>query len=438
LFHETIRIIGGETAAVYGANFRDRDPDWIYATELIEMAHHFPPSRESLEASLKEIGRLPLHSEYDRVYLYRCLANRFSAKPKTHRNREILGMTDGVQVAKRLEKQFALCYALEDPARVLKWRRGVESRLGVKLQLGAHSQKDAEDEFPTAFYSLASYLLGHKMLELDQAELHLRASRTASAMGTDALSKGLLRVRQAPPMVFDYPDEALSKEVADKYLDDLLDLQLEVFPREPDTSLLEEAAIYFREKPEPWIDRVGERSREYVLGQLASEAPRPHIDIRLAQALLTDLAPDERLQLLYMVSGVEGNVTFRDSLKALALIGTNRRPLALLGFSVKKGEKSQPFKTSRLWIPEGPSLHLDYSKTFLTEAYRLRGGTWAPSLAQVAPGAEPPTIRMRNRRSSNPENYFDCLLERLRQLHGTLSLPDSEVDELGETGPASP
>ena len=83
---------GGEIGHAHGlagvARFRQRDPDWHYALELIDLVHQFPPSRSSLEQSLKEIGSLPLRGEYDRVFLYRCLANRFSARPEIIRKPE--------------------------------------------------------------------------------------------------------------------------------------------------------------------------------------------------------------------------------------------------------------------------------------------------------------------------------------------------------------
>ncbi len=412
MFHESIRIVGSETAAVYGADFRERDPDRIFATELIEMVHHFPPSRESLEASLKEIGRLPLHSEYDRVYLYRCLANRFSAKPR----RRDCAVADGIEVAKRLEKVFAMLYGNENPDQVNKWRRAAEARLGVKLQLAGNALSlDRPDELRAGFYSIASYLIGHKMLELDVAEKHLGAMRLANLMEGEELSKALLQVRQKPPMVFDYPECLLSKDVAKAYMDDLIDSQLGVFPREVDGHLVEEAAAYFRDKPEDWHDRVDERAREFLLGQLPPGAQQTHIDARVARALLTALAPGERMQLLYPVSGVEGDITFHASFKALWLAGTNKRPLTLLG-AVERPEG--PWHIETLWHPDGGALSLDHSKTFLTQAYRLRGGTWDAAQAEVKSGGKPPVIRMRNRRGSSNESYFMSLRERYLQLTG--------------------
>ena len=435
MFHEAIRIVGSETAAVYGAGFRERDPDWIFATELIEMVHTFPPSRESLEAGLKEIGSLPLHSEYDRVYLYRCMANRFSAKPREVRTREVIGMADGVQVAKRLERYYEEFYGRESTYGIDKWKRGVETRLGVKLQLtGVANSVDRPEELQGAFYSLSSYLLGHKMLELNIAEKHLSATRIAGTMEGTALSTSLLQLRQAPPMVFDYPDSLLSKPVAKSYLEDLIDLQLEVYPREPNSEVIEESATYFREKPAPWIEKTEERCRDILLEQLLTEAPRPHLEARVSQALLADLGPDERLQLVYPVSGVEGDITFQQDFKALLLIGTNKRPLALIGMEPGNGRQMQ---ARSLWRADGTPLELNHSKTFITQAYRLRGGTWEDSHARAPEDGTPPTLRLRSRRGSSQDGYFATFLERFEQLTGPRPLGESALEELGGSESAS-
>ena len=79
LLHDFIRVIGVEVANVYGGDFRHRDPNWIYGAELTELMGRFPISRESLREGLRQISTLQLRNEYDRIYLYRCLADHRSA-----------------------------------------------------------------------------------------------------------------------------------------------------------------------------------------------------------------------------------------------------------------------------------------------------------------------------------------------------------------------
>ncbi len=433
MFHEAIRIVGSETAAVYGADFRDRDPDWVYATELIDMVHHFPPANESLEAALKELSALPLHSEYDRIYLFRCMANRFSAKPRDARSRQTLAMSECVRVAQRLEGFFQRHYPNEEVDRIKKWQRIVETRLGVRLQLGEGVDDPAKDEqLQAAFYSTASYLLGHKLLELDTAELHLRDSRIAAAMEGAALTKALVQVREAPPMVFDYPTLALGKDVVNLYLQDLLDFQLNLLPREINSHLMEEAATYFREKPETWIAQLHTKGKQLLLGQLLPEAPHPAIDDTLAHALLNEMGPDERLQLLYPVTSVEGPVVFNEDYKSLWLIGTTRRPLILFGFG---DLKAGPPNGMPLWKPGTHELSADFSKTFLTQALRLQGGVWNQDHVRVDTGSDAvPTIRMRSRRGSANEGYFQALEDRCQHLGKLIDHRDDAVGDYSLPG----
>ena len=84
LLSSLVRVIGYEVAGIYGGSFRHRDANWIYAAELTELVSEFPLSRDSLAHALREIGALELRSEYDRVFLYRCLANRKSAEPERY------------------------------------------------------------------------------------------------------------------------------------------------------------------------------------------------------------------------------------------------------------------------------------------------------------------------------------------------------------------
>ena len=83
LLGNLVRVVGYEVAGLYSGDFRRRDANWIYAAELTHLVSHFPLSRDSLAHALKEIGALQLRSEYDRVFLYRCLASQQSADPES-------------------------------------------------------------------------------------------------------------------------------------------------------------------------------------------------------------------------------------------------------------------------------------------------------------------------------------------------------------------
>ena len=86
-----------------------------------------------------------------------------------------------------------------------------------------------------------------------------------------------------------------------------------------------------------------------------------------------------------------------------------------------------------IWRADGTPLELNHSKTFITQAYRLRGGTWEESHTQVPEEGTPPTLRLRSRRSSSQDGYFNAFIERFEQLTGPRALGDGALEELGGT-----
>ena len=90
-----------------------------------------------------------------------------------------------------------------------------------------------------------------------------------------------------------------------------------------------------------------------------------------------------------------------------------------------------------LWRADGTPLELNHSKTFITQAYRLRGGTWEDSHARAPEDGTPPTLRLRSRRGSSQDGYFATFLERFEQLTGPRPLGESALEELGGSESAS-
>ena len=82
LVRQTLGILAWETAGIYDKSYRYRSPDWVYGMELVHMASEFEPTTDLTRAVFKELGSLPFRSSYDRIFLYRCLANHVSPKPE--------------------------------------------------------------------------------------------------------------------------------------------------------------------------------------------------------------------------------------------------------------------------------------------------------------------------------------------------------------------
>lgn len=140
LLHDVIAIIGEQATTIFGdSSLRYRSRHWIYALELTEIVYHFKPvTPETLTKAMKIIGGLLMRSEYDRIFLYHCMAQGKSASPDSYAN-DFINKDDKQQIADKLG-DFIESYLYEagDKDRVKKislWRKKVEQRLNVDIQL---------------------------------------------------------------------------------------------------------------------------------------------------------------------------------------------------------------------------------------------------------------------------------------------------------------
>ena len=145
LVRQSLGIIAWETATIYDRTHRFRNPDWIYAVELAHLVSKFPLTRDTLHEALKELGTIPFRSSYDRIFLYRCIAQHVSPKPERFAQPELLLDETCEQIRARLEKFQA--EHLEDAKLkdVEKWRKGMMDRLGL-WSFGPEAKGDSTDE----------------------------------------------------------------------------------------------------------------------------------------------------------------------------------------------------------------------------------------------------------------------------------------------------
>ncbi len=140
LLHDVIEIIGEQASTIFGeGSLRYRSKHWIYAVELTEIIHHFSPVEpEDLSKAMKIINGLLLRSEYDRIFIYNCLAQGRSASPERF-DSDFISKDDKQKIVNKLS-HFVENYVNKDrnvdgDKKVMAWRKKVESRLGVKIQL---------------------------------------------------------------------------------------------------------------------------------------------------------------------------------------------------------------------------------------------------------------------------------------------------------------
>lgn len=131
---QTLGIIAWETASLYDSTHRYRNPDWVYGVEIAHLLSRFDATQDVLREAFQEIERLPLQSSYDRLFLYRCIAQNVSPKPKYFAQPELLTNDLKQQLYDQLDTFYEKIISANvavDNEKTRKWREGLEDRLGL-------------------------------------------------------------------------------------------------------------------------------------------------------------------------------------------------------------------------------------------------------------------------------------------------------------------
>ncbi len=134
LVRQTLGIVARETAGIYDSTHRYRNPDWIYGVEIAHLLSRFDTTQVVLREAFSELGSLPLRSTYDRIFLYRCIAQNASPKPEHFAQPELLGKEIRTELRTRLiefyERNIGANANVENKETVA-WREGLNQRLGL-------------------------------------------------------------------------------------------------------------------------------------------------------------------------------------------------------------------------------------------------------------------------------------------------------------------
>lgn len=134
LVRQTLGIVAWETAGIYDPSHRYRCPDWVYGVELVHLLSQFDETPEILRDTFRELGRLSFRSTYDRIFLYRCVAQNASPKPKQFAQAELMPLATRREIRERLvafyEKHLGSRGLLSSEA-TRRWRAGLDERLGL-------------------------------------------------------------------------------------------------------------------------------------------------------------------------------------------------------------------------------------------------------------------------------------------------------------------
>jgi hypothetical protein len=407
LLSSIVRVIGCEVAAIYGGDFRHRDANWIYGAELAELVASFPLSREGLSAALKEIGALQFRSEYDRVFLYRCLAAHQSAQPAQYHAMDCLLSDERHAVASRLEKFLDMYLHGRSADRIAEWKKGVEDRLQVKLTVGLKpALLSVREQLSDAVRSLASFLIGEKEREPEELPALLGNSRVLAQLAEEQRGPLLSSLKENPPYFFEHPDLDPDSDLVGLFLDDLAALEAHIPPHDPHREeSLYAVAAYLRKEAKTLDALLAKHRTAYFMERMHPEAPIRRAPAAVMRAVLDLLTGDTaRFFLLNPVAleWPENQTPITVKQQDLWLLGTADR---LILFVV--GAQPQV-----LWRGDA-RVQAEPVKTYLSTSCKLSGGEW------VLPDVPAPSaIKLPLPLMSTYQNYLKPLLGMLRPSAG--------------------
>jgi hypothetical protein len=394
--HNLIRVVGYEVAGLYGGDFRHRDPNWFYAVEVVELVHTFPASRRSLARALKEIGRLTLRSEYDRVFLYRALAAHGSVEPDQY-DSSVLSATERAQIAERLELLLHEDVPGARANEISTWHQAVERRLNVKVRLDSATiaRRSAEESSLQAVRSLAGFLIEHRELEADRAAGLLERTRSLQSLAVDRRTEALERLRSDPPFFFEPPDLDPGEPAALAYLADLTALSIEVPPFGPGTrELIGEVAAFLRHDAKKMTENFNAALLARQSRNLSAFQPEGQLSPAIAEALAIALDPGATIQFVY--SGISIDPPLDKS--------TGAEPLLLCAIDQVCTLRRIADASTPLWTADETARGAQ--KTTLGQGHcAITGGHWADHKTR--------TIRVDLPLFSGYAAHFQALLERI-------------------------
>jgi hypothetical protein len=234
VLNDLIAVIGVEIASIYGEGFRQRDAAWVHGCEIVELLHCFPASREGLQEGLNLITQLPLRNEYDRIYLYRCLATRRSTGHRIA-DSSLLSREDRETIASSVENFFHQHVHGTTEKDTQKWRSGLEERLDLKLNLhpGTQNSRTALEQVTDSMRTLRAFaqsVIGASPDVCDRCVANTRLGRQAAELQVE-LSEQVPADSDAE-LIFQPPDLDPSSVLVTDLLHDMARLTAVLAPAE--------------------------------------------------------------------------------------------------------------------------------------------------------------------------------------------------------------
>ena len=378
--HDLVTVIGVEVAGIYGTGFRQRDAGWILGAELVELVHSFPMSGESLRNGLRHVTALSLRSEYDRVYLYRCLADHRSAGLQLA-DPAMLPREEREIIAKHLEAFFTSHIHGAIEANLKKWSDGFEQRFDLRLTLGGvrKSKPDSEqNELQTALHSLSSFLQTAAGVSVTST-MHAMADLKISLRLADSERSAVIAdaCRAAASQAFEPPTLDPASPITNDFLSDLANCcTVSQHPDEQVEQLACEVSRYFR-RPAQDMQNSLEAAWQFRAKLIATNpAACDHLIGKAARGFFALRKDDEKLAFCYgdlsRVSGEAAEPLPDTWLLGLEQTGSSDRRAVAIECGREPRilwESTCPLKTSR-------------TKGLFLDDARIAGGKWTETTLQ--------------------------------------------------------
>ncbi|MEZ6127257.1 MAG: hypothetical protein R3C59_01080 [Planctomycetaceae bacterium] len=377
VLHDIITVIGAEVANVYGPGFRQRDAAWICGTELTELLRRFPVSRDSLTEALREITALPLQSEYDRIYLYRCVADHRAAGFRMT-DSALLGRAERDQIARRLEHFFLnYIHGSTDKDRAA-WQNDVESRLDLKLSFGtATAVATSEAQATAAVSSVYNFLTSVANVPHEQSQRLLEHTALMNEVPLEQRA-ALLASLHAAGSRFEPPDLDPAAALTELYLVALVESVVEANPPDPHIEeLVLETACYFRRSREEGVSlfdaarlrSLQRRSRDGLkLTQLGSEQLR---------GILSSMTPSWKLAAFFFGVAIRQSGVLVEQPDAVLFAVTQADGTATrlsLWSDASRGE---------IWVADEGAWSTKRIRGYLIDDCEVAGGEWRSDVLPV-------------------------------------------------------
>jgi hypothetical protein len=369
LLNHVVRVIGFEVAAIYGGDFRHRDPNWIYAAELTELLATFPASGETLTQALSEVGAIQLRSEYDRIYLYRCLASGKSCQPRRYRAAVVLTDNERQAIMERLDRFANRCFTEVDSRHQQKWRNQVEERLAAKFAPPLPSHTALPEQRSAALQSLIGYVVAVKEYGTNELAETLPGLALYDHLPQAEQQQTLKRWKEDSSCHFEPPLLPAGSPVIDQYVDELIGLAARLAPRLAGDQAVVEAAGFLGREAKVTKKQLAHAYREQLQPHCSESTVPPRLPAALACAILDLLETDETVSRLYR--GVQARCAQNGEVisgpkKSCWLVVTSERAVML---SNQEGAKV-------LWQSSGQAVQVKKQAALVRSDCQLEGGSW--------------------------------------------------------------